>query len=64
MPYSDFHDEAVALAQLIAGDADKPADPTAILLIEQALLAAYDDGWLAASMDWPPRGSRITGDRD
>jgi DNA-binding XRE family transcriptional regulator len=44
MPSSDFHDLAVGLAQLIAGDADKPPDPTIVLLIEHAMQAAYEDG--------------------
>lgn len=64
MPCADFHDEAAALAQLIAGDADKPPDPAVVLLIEQALQATYEDGWLAASMHWSRRGSTTLDDED
>ena len=64
MPSSNFHDEAVGLAQLIAGDADKPPDPTVVLLIEQALQAAYEDGWLAAQGHWSRRGSTTLDDGD
>ena len=64
MPCSDFRDEALALAELMAGDADQPADPIVVLLIEQALQTAYDDGWLAARMHWPRRGSITLDDGD
>ena len=41
-----FHDEAVALARLIAGDANNPPDPNdVVLLIDLVLQAAYQDGW-------------------
>jgi hypothetical protein len=43
MSPSDIHDVAVGLA-LIAGGADKPPDPTVVLLIEQALRAVYEAG--------------------
>jgi hypothetical protein len=62
MPCSDFHEEAVALAQLIAGDADNPPDPTVVLLIEHVLQAAYHDGWLAARMTPAPPSSANSND--
>lgn len=61
---TDFHDEAVALAQLITGDANKPPDPTVVLLIEQALQAAYEDGWLAADMHWSGSARKTSDDVD
>ena len=49
MPFSVFHDLAVDLAQLIAGDADGSPDPSVVLLIEHAMQAAYEEGALDAA---------------
>ena len=55
---SNSRDEAVALAQLLAGDADKPADPTVVFLIEQALETAYMTAGLRLACTGPRAARR------
>jgi hypothetical protein len=55
-----FHDEAVALARLIAGDTDNPPAPNVVLLIDLALQAAYQDGWDATARMQRARGGPAT----
>jgi hypothetical protein len=53
----DFHDAAVALAVLLLGQRGEPTGAE-ILLIEQALRAQWQNGWVAHAQSLPQRRRR------